>query len=141
MSLNIVRSGTSAVVGIASGALSTQPGISIGASLPAISPSAIAEAVALVVGAAAQFLSPATMPNFVDGLVDGGVALLARRGAMHLMLQTSGSTATITPAGGYRMNGAMYGGVHQASAAGLAGGNGMRPQMSTVGHLPEQRLS
>lgn len=45
----------------------------------------IVEAAGLVVGAGLQFMAPFTMPNVADGLVDGGLALLAARGGRNFL--------------------------------------------------------
>jgi hypothetical protein len=49
----------------------------------------IAEAVALLVGGGLQLLAPFTMPSVADGLVDGGISLLARRGTVFAMAQVN----------------------------------------------------
>lgn len=84
MGMNLARTGTAAVVGIASGMLAVKATttLSLGTNM-AVSYATVAEAVSLVAGAALQALSPYTMPDIVDGLVDGGAALLLRRGAVY----------------------------------------------------------
>lgn len=77
MGMNLVQVGGAAAAGLLSGVLESQAPVVIGGqSLPA---SAIAEGVAVIGGAALQMFMPYTMPALVDGLVDGGVALLAKR--------------------------------------------------------------
>ncbi len=88
MGLNLMRTGTGAVLGVGSGVLeppTTQP-LMLGTT--AISYSTILEATGLVAGAALQLVSPYTVPEVADGLVDGGVALLARRGSQYAMSKT-----------------------------------------------------
>lgn len=68
-----------------------------------ISWATIAEATGVVVGAGLQFMAPFTLPNVADGLVDGGLALLAARGARNFLK---------APAAG-----AMYGGGYASHVA------------------------
>ena len=79
--LNLKRTLASGVVGVASGA--TNAGI-LGSQLTIgttnIQYSTVVEAVGLVGGAALQMLMPYAMPDIVDGVVDGSLALLAKRG-------------------------------------------------------------
>lgn len=155
--LNVVRSGTAVVAGVASGILAQQDALKV--SVPTggtcaspgaicISPSSIAEGVAFVIGAGLQFLSPNTMPNLSDGLVDGGAALLARRGAAHLAQMVQTGTTYPGPGGlaagqytGNRLNGAMagayYGNGMHSPTAGLAA----RGQSASAPGLPHVRLS
>jgi len=91
MAMNMVRTGTCAVAGVASGVLSSgtiQP-LNLGGQV--VSWAAIAETVALLGGAALQFMSPFTAPSLADGLVDGGAALLAARATAWGMSQTQGN--------------------------------------------------
>jgi hypothetical protein len=140
VALNVVRSGTAGVLGIASGALASQPALTITTGV-SLSPSSIAEGVGFVLGAGLQFLSPMTMPNLADGLVDGGLALLLRRGAAYFMAKATGGTYpgpggyTATPSAAYRLNGATYGNVHAASASGY-----VRGQSATTGGLRQIRV-
>lgn len=77
MAMNFVQVGGAAGVGLLSGVLESQPAVNIGGqNVPA---SALAEGVALIGGVIAQFAWPYSMPALVDGIVDGGVALLAKR--------------------------------------------------------------
>lgn len=84
--LSLVRTGSAGLVGVASGALNGQPPLMLGTT--AINWGTVAEAVALAGGAGLQLMSPHTMPNLADGLVDGSVALLLRRGTVYAMEQT-----------------------------------------------------
>ena len=84
MQMNLARTGTVAGVGLVSGVLGSikksgaQPALfTLGSAV--ITYDVAFEAVALVGGALLQFTSPHTMPDVVDGLVDGGAALLFRR--------------------------------------------------------------
>jgi len=83
--LNLERTISSAVVGVASGAVqgsATAP-LSIGGMV--IHYSLLVELVALLGGAAVQMMSPFTMPGIVDGVIDGGAALLGARGTLAVM--------------------------------------------------------
>ena len=132
MAFNLVEDGTIAVVGIASGALTKMAPVNIMGTNVGVD--AIAEGAALVGGAALQFLMPGTLPNVADGLFDSGLALMARRGTIHLMNQTTAAGW----AGGapYRVGAATYGNAHAASASGLA-----RGQSSSVTGLRQVRFS
>lgn len=89
MGMSLVRTGSAGLVGVASGALENQPpAFNLSPTMP-VKWSTIAETVALVGGAALQLLSPHTMPNLSDGLVDGSVALLLRRGTVYAMTRTA----------------------------------------------------
>ena len=103
MSMNLARTATAAVVGAGSGVAgeAIEP-LKFGAvgSETVVSWGTIVEAVALLGGAGLQFMSPFTMPNIADGMVDGGIALLAARGARYVMTQTSTPTPAAMLAGG-----------------------------------------
>ena len=93
MGMNFVQVGGAAGVGLLSGVLESQPAISLGGqNIPA---SALAEGVALIGGAVLQFAMPYTMPALVDGVVDGGVALLAKR--LTRMAQSGSGFAAYSP--------------------------------------------
>ncbi|RJQ43388.1 MAG: hypothetical protein C4534_08300 [Gaiellales bacterium] len=100
MSFNIKRTLASGVVGAASGA--TNAGI-LGQQLTigttTIQYSTVVEAVGLVGGAALQMLMPYAMPDIVDGVVDGSIALLAKRGT-ELALRGSKTLAAPMYGGG-----------------------------------------
>lgn len=86
MGMNLARTGAAGVLGLASGAL-TPPTIApitvtTGVVLEA---GTILEAVGLIGGAVLQFASPYTVPDIADGLVDGGLSLLLRRGGIQAM--------------------------------------------------------
>jgi hypothetical protein len=91
--MNLVKEGTAAVVGLASGALETQAPVALGGQSFGVS--TILEAVAFVGGTAMQFLSPYTAANIVDGAVDGSIALLGRRAGKWVMTQTGTPSAMI----------------------------------------------
>lgn len=95
MAMNLVRTGVAAVAGLASGALSSPKVAPLTLGTTSISWGLVAEAVAVVGGAGLQFISPFTAPNIADGLVDGGVALLAARGANWAMSQTTTPAAAL----------------------------------------------
>jgi len=84
MALNIIRTGTAAVVGAASGGLDADPTrvwkFGAAGSETVICYGTIVEAVALVAGAGLQLMMPFMAPNLADGAVDAGAALLAARG-------------------------------------------------------------
>ncbi|RJO60337.1 MAG: hypothetical protein C4542_09605 [Dehalococcoidia bacterium] len=77
--MHLVRTGSAAAVGVASGMLETSSMAPIVLGGFAITPAALVEGLALIGGGALQYFSPFTMPNIVDGVVDGGAALLGRR--------------------------------------------------------------
>lgn len=91
MAMNLARTGTAGVVGVASGILAppTVAPLVIGGTT--IQYATIAEGAALLVGAGLQLLAPFTMPSVADGLVDGGIALLARRGTQFAVGQMQAS--------------------------------------------------
>lgn len=129
MAMNLVRTGSAALVGLGSGALNNAivpatlhiAGIGVGYD-------AILEIGALAAGMGLQAFMPQTLPNLADGLVDGGIALTARRLSVFGVLALSNKNPTnVYAAQGmraspsyapYRINGAMYGGVHHSSPRG-----------------------
>lgn len=124
MGMNFVRTGVSAGIGVASGAIAAQGTAIPPIALPGlgnVSVDAIVEGVAGIGGAALQLLAPMTLPSVVDGLVDGGLALLGRRVTFHALkpgtpypMQRSGNGAW-TNAWQANAAGARYGNVHGAS--------------------------
>jgi len=84
MAMDLLRTGIAAAVGAGSGAVS-KPTQQFMIGTTAIPYSLAVEAAAAVVGAGLQFISPFTAPKIADGLVDGGIALLAARGVGRLM--------------------------------------------------------
>ncbi len=124
--MNLVRIGSAAVVGVASGALGQMATKPLMAEHPQLTSwSAIAEALALVGGGVLQFVSPFTMPDVVDGIVDGGIALVARRASDYVIGKTK------APAASYAAQAAGY----------LASGMGARGQMSNISGLPHYSLT
>jgi len=89
VALNIVRIGTAAVVGAASGGLDSDPTRHLDLGDPTkptvIMYGTILEAVALIGGAAMQLMMPFMAANIADGAVDAGAALLAARGVKQAM--------------------------------------------------------
>ena len=92
MAMNLARTATAGVVGVASAALeNTQfSPLSLG-STTKIGYSAIFEVVALLGAVGMQYFSPYTAPNVVDGATDGALALAARRGTKYALHQASPS--------------------------------------------------
>lgn len=135
MGMNLVRIGSSAVVGVASGALENRTPLVLGTT--SVRWSTVAEGVALVGGAVMQLLSPFTMANMVDGLVDGGVALLAARGTKYAMAQTGAGAM-------YGAHyGAHYGSPYLANPAAAYGGLASpcaRGAVGNVGNAPKKEL-
>ena len=84
MAMDLLRTGVAAAVGAGSGAVS-KPTQQFMIGTTAIPYSLAVEVTAAVVGAGLQFISPFTAPKIADGLVDGGLALLAARGVGRLM--------------------------------------------------------
>ena len=126
MAFNLVRSGVSAVVGAGSSvadSMGTTPLFGIN-----VDYGAFVELGALVVGGGMQAFMPMTAEHAVEGLVDGSLALLAKRTGDYLLAK-SGSNPSYyrgAPAvNGYRA--AMYGGVHNATPA--------RGQTATISNL------
>lgn len=103
MQMNLARTGTVAGVGLVSGVLGSIKKAGVQTPLFLLGTTAITydiafEAVALVGGALLQFTSPNTLPDVVDGLVDGGAALLFRRAGGWVGGQIPG-LSTPAPAG------------------------------------------
>lgn len=151
MPMQMMREGAALGAGILSGVATQQFRNSAGAkplydSNPA-DPNAIkvwadtaVEVVAAVGGSAMQYFMPFTAPQVVDGLVDGGLALLARRATMHFMKPATAAATqaymgaaagNAYPAGAWALPGGM-------PAAGMYGGNG-RAQVGSVGGLRHNR--
>ena len=80
MGMNLVRGASAGVLGVASGALENQTPLALGGQ--SIRLSTIVEAVGLVAGAGMPLVAPFTLPNVADGLADGALALLLRRGTV-----------------------------------------------------------
>ena len=126
MAFNLVRSGTSLVVGAGSSvadSFGSTPlfGLNVGYG-------AFVETGALVLGGAMQAFMPMTAEHAVEGLVDGSLALLAKRTGDYLMTKSPTSFYRGTPAvNGYQNRAAMYGGVHNATPA--------RGQTATISNL------
>jgi len=85
--LNLARTGTSAVLGVASGALDSGLVTPLNLGGTVISWATIAEALGLVGGGVLQLAMPDTMPSVGDGLVDGALALLAARGTKYAVVK------------------------------------------------------
>jgi hypothetical protein len=123
--MNLARTGTAGVLGLASGAL-TPPTVApiVITSTMSVEAGTILEAVALVGGAVMQFASPYSVPDIVDGLVDGGVALLLRRGGIWAMKAVKPAAAYLgayaQPAGLYGAH--AYGAMASPCARGVVGG-------------------
>lgn len=122
MAMNLVRTGAAALVGLGSGVLnqSITPSTLVLAGI-GVGYDAVFEAAALAAGVAGQALLPQTMPNLFDGLVDGGASLVARRLTVFGVNKLNGKNPTnlfADRASAYRINGAMYGGVHDTSPRG-----------------------
>jgi len=94
MSFNLSRAGSAAVLGLASGVLEGPDISRLTLGENELSYGLVVEAVALVGGGMLQFVSPYTMPQVADGLVEGSLALLGRRGAEYAMSQASAGGTT-----------------------------------------------
>lgn len=79
MALNLIQVASAGAVGLASAMLEPPTLAPLVLGGQTVSYGFIAEGVGLVGGVAMQFLSPYTAPSIIDGVVDGSVALLARR--------------------------------------------------------------
>jgi len=80
--MQLERTASCAAVGLASGIMDKAIApVALGGQ--SFSGGTLAEAAALVVGIGMQQFSRFTMPNIVDGVVDGAIALLARRGGIY----------------------------------------------------------
>lgn len=138
MSMNLARTATSGVVGVGSGVLGSgilQPlnlgGMTIGYD-------AILEVTALLGGAVLQFAAPRTMPNVADGLVDGGLALGARRLTVFALKRTGVAGAARF---GYASPYSVGAG---AQAYPMAAANGMsygRPSIGNIGIPTKNKLT
>ncbi len=132
MAMNLARTGTALVLGAASGGVeppTIQP-LTLGTTV--VSWSTVLEALGLVGGAALQVMAPFTMPSVADGLVDAGIALLARRGTNYAITRTrTGTTAPFA-------YGQQVFPSHNGAAA-LYGG--VRGQVGTVGQVPKKSLT
>ena len=126
MAFNLVRSGVSAVVGAGSSvadSMGATPLFGIN-----VEYGAFVELGALVVGGAAQAFMPMTAEHAVEGLVDGSLALLAKRTGDYLLAKTTPTAFYRAPmVNGYQNRAAMYGGVHNATPA--------RGQTATISNL------
>lgn len=124
MAFNLVRSGTSLVVGAGSSVADSFGTTNVfGLN---VEYGAFVEAGSLIVGGAMQAFMPMTAEHAVEGLVDGSLALLAKRTGDYLMTKSPTSFYRGAPAvNGYR--GAMYGGVHNATPA--------RGQTATISNM------
>lgn len=118
MALNLVQAGASAGIGVISGVLEGQTGVTLGTTV--IPASGLAEAAAVVGGVALQFFAPYTMPDMVDGLVDGlvdgGIALLGRR-VVQMVQHPTGSPMFAPMA---TRVGALAGGIRGLNASGVS---------------------
>ena len=126
MGLNLVRGATAGVLGAASGALESQPGVALGTTT--IRYSTIVESVGLVAGAGLQLAAPMMAANLADGLVDGGLALLLRRGAAFAMAQMR-TGAWATPNQATRVN------------PQLVAGSSYRGQVGVSSRVPKRTLT
>lgn len=124
MALNIVRIGTAAVVGAASGGLDSDPTRHLDLGDPTkptvIMYGTILEAVALIGGAAMQLMMPFMAANIADGAVDAGAALLAARGVKQVMTEKPPVSQYMYPS---RMAGALSAGNVAPSYSRAAIGN------------------
>lgn len=91
----------------------------------------VLEVAALVGGAAIQMFMPYTMPEVVDGVVDAGVALGARRLTAHVMKKTSSSAAAAYGMGALGGRGAAY-----PMGAGFA-----RPAIGNISTASKRKLT
>lgn len=93
MAFHVTRTLSSGALGLVSGGLNggfVDP-IKIGTTNPTVIQWAtVAEAVGFVGGAMMQQFMPYTVPDIVDGVVDGAIALLGRRGAELVLKNTTG---------------------------------------------------
>lgn len=78
--INWTRSGVAAVLGATSGYIDSQSSMKpFSIAGQTIAMGAAVELAALVAAGAVQFLSPMTMPDIVDGALDGALALVSHR--------------------------------------------------------------
>lgn len=115
MGMNLARTGAAAVLGIGSGVLDSGLVAPLDMGGTKVSYATILEALGLVGGGVLQFAMPDTMPAVADGLVDGGIALLAARGTKYAVAKLSPETV-VPPVANPRF------GAQRVGA--LAGGNG-----------------
>jgi len=115
MGMNLARTGVAGALGIGSGVLDPASGVvqPLMLGTTSVSYAAILEALGLVGGGILQFAMPYTMPDVADGLVDGGIALLAARGTKYAVAKMRPTTAGAAAA---------YLGAQRVGA--LASGNG-----------------
>lgn len=135
MVMNLARTGAAGVLGLASGALTppTVAPITITSGV-VLEAGTILEIVGLLGGAVLQQASPYTMPDVVDGLVDGGLALLLRRGGIQAMKMVKPAAAYVgawaQPAGLYGAH--AYGAMASPCARGVVGGSADVPRRELV---------
>jgi hypothetical protein len=125
--MNLVHKGAAAAVGIASAAADNarMAPVSVGGQNVGIS--TIVELLAVVAGGVAQQFSPYMAPTAVDGIISGGLALVARRGTAHVLAQTA------SPMFAQRIGG-------QYVAPSLMGGYGAYGQIGSVSGVPRRKL-
>lgn len=131
MALQLTRTATSGVVGVGSGAIGqlTNPR-TIGGQTVGFD--TMFEVASLVVGAGMQFMMPFSMPNVADGLVDGGIALGARR-LTGYALRKSGMTPAASY-GAYAMGG-------RAHVGAMNGAAYARPALGTISASNKVKLT
>ena len=127
---HLARDGTAAAAGIVSGALSKSGMAAVSLGGMSFGVDTIAESAELAVAVGIQVLSPQTAPDMVQGLMDGSLALVARRVSAYAMTSLGIAKYVANPyaAGnwGHQVNaaeraqqlaaaGARYGNVHQAA--------------------------
>lgn len=122
MGMNLAGMGGAAGIGLLSSYLYGKPGIDLGTTAaPNMIPAdLIAEGVAVVGGVALQMLMPYTMPDVVDGVVNGGLALLAKHvgaGVFKTSTGTGGSPYSFPMA---TRVGALQSGARGLNASGVA---------------------
>jgi hypothetical protein len=132
MGMNLVRTGTSAVTGVASGVLSGPQISPLNLGGTAISWGLIAEAAALVGGAGMQLFMPFTASNLADGMVDGGAALLSSRAALWAMKRQGQSAA-------FRQSGTRGSMATQVSPGMIS--QGARAQVGVTGGTKKLKIS
>jgi len=129
--LNLERTISSAAVGVASGAVqgSATPPLSLGGMT--LHYSLLLELAAFLGGAAVQMLSPMTMPGIVDGVIDGGAALLGARGTLAVMKKSPTGMGYI---GGGQANPLLTAGYRSAPSF-------ARGQIGNVSGVPKRTLT
>lgn len=134
MAMNLLETGTAALVGLASGYATNHQDLTKPLLGDATKPDALGtvyadkavELAALVGGAAMQYFAPFTYPSVADGLVAGGAALLGRR---------IGVTTFKATASGYSGGHGYAGGMNAGGAYGMpsySGGMGARGQIGSI---------